>query len=172
MFMDIHPLIVHFPIAFLSIYALFELFQTKKMKEAKSWFLTKGVLLFFGTAGAFLSLVTGDVAKELQGGYSKLVGMHELFAQGTTVIFTVLLVHYGIRGITHLFEKRISASQYAAVWERVLTIDEKIYASPVIFLFALLGFFGILIVGALGGAIVYGPDADPFVSFVYRLFFR
>ncbi len=169
--MDIHPLIVHFPIAFLSVYALFELFQTKKMKEAESWFLTKGILLFFGTAGAFLSLITGDVAKELQGGYSKLVGMHELFARGTTVIFAILLIHYSIGSVAYLFEKKISTSQYASVWEWIRAIDEKIYTSPIVFFCALLGFFGILIVGALGGAIVYGPDADPFVSLIFHLFF-
>ena len=34
-----------------------------------------------------------------------------------------------------------------------------------------LGLVAVTITGALGGALVYGPDVDPFVSLIYRLLF-
>ena len=38
-------------------------------------------------------------------------------------------------------------------------------------LIALVGIVVITITGALGGAIVYGPEVDPIVSVIYHLFF-
>jgi len=38
-------------------------------------------------------------------------------------------------------------------------------------LHALIGAVCLTITGALGGAMVYGPTSDPFVSFIYTLFF-
>jgi len=38
-------------------------------------------------------------------------------------------------------------------------------------LLALLGLVLIIITGGLGAAIVYGPNVDPFVNFIYSIFF-
>ena len=42
--------------------------------------------------------------------------------------------------------------------------------SPFLILMALAGLAAITITGALGGAVVYGPNIDPVVSAVYRFF--
>ena len=51
---------------------------------------------------------------------------------------------------------------------KVQKIAETLYKNFVPLL-ALLGLIAITITGGLGGAIVYGKDVDPIVSFIYKL---
>jgi len=44
------------------------------------------------------------------------------------------------------------------------TIESPLLAIP-----ALIGLAAIVVTGALGAAIVYGPDIDPFVKIIYSL---
>ncbi len=56
-------------------------------------------------------------------------------------------------------------------YARLVKIAKWIINTRVSFILALIGIVGITITGTLGGAMVHGPEVDPFVSFVYHLFF-
>jgi hypothetical protein len=45
-----------------------------------------------------------------------------------------------------------------------------IHRPPVLVGLSILGLAAITVTGALGASIVYGPNIDPFVHYIYRLF--
>ena len=47
--MNIHPLLVHFPIALLTIYSLLELVPFKQIYRQSYWFYTKAIILIIGS---------------------------------------------------------------------------------------------------------------------------
>ena len=53
---NIHPLFVHFPIAFLFIYSLIKIVPVKKWLPKVSWKDIERVLLVVGVLGAFAAL--------------------------------------------------------------------------------------------------------------------
>lgn len=52
--------------------------------------------------------------------------------------------------------------------QKLVTKSEKIRGGWLMFVAALIGLWMVSITGALGGAIAYGPNIDPFVSIVYH----
>lgn len=52
------------------------------------------------------------------------------------------------------------------------SLSEIVLSNPLAIVLALLGLGALMITGALGGAITYGPDADPIVSIVYKIFVK
>ena len=66
---------------------------------------------------------------------------------------------------------RVSGGSVAGIWETLGKIESLVLESFIVALAALAGLIAISITGALGGAIVYGPDVDPVVSLVYHLLF-
>lgn len=169
--MNIHPLFVHFPIAFLTVYAIVEVVRAKKFL-ALSWLQnTKLVLLLVGVAGAFLALGTGDFGEREFAAARAIINVHETFATITTTIFCVLLVNYLITGIDTIWGTQITSTSFGKVWLYFVKILRVVFSGPVLVMLALAGLLAVTITGALGGAIVYGPDADPVVHFVYTIFF-
>jgi uncharacterized membrane protein len=163
MITTIHPLVVHFPIALLTIYAVAELLRFKKINGQTYWFYLKAILVILGAFGALVARQTGEELVEawrVQGASSSLVvNIHNNWSFIATWIFGVLAIAYFVAWLyregelKHLFGK----------WcERLVTS----WLIPVI---ALIGLAAITITGALGGAIVYGPDVDPTVKFIYSL---
>jgi len=57
--MNVHPIFVHFPIALLTIYALLELIQFKKVTSWNPWFYIKASFVVFGAIGTYAALFTG-----------------------------------------------------------------------------------------------------------------
>lgn len=169
--MNIHPVFVHFPIAFLTIYAIAELFRFKKLKELSWFFPAKFVLLLVGTIGAFFALGTGEFGEAEFSSARAIIHVHEDAATVATTIFCILLASYLIAGIDSKWGTRIATAPYGKVWSAVSGIFRVVFSAPIVVALALAGLVAITVTGALGGAIVYGPDADPVVSFVYSLFF-
>lgn len=159
--MNIHPLFVHFPIAMLSAYAVFELLRFKKILAWQSWRYIKATLLFIGTLGTFAALATGDSAERYHRDARALVNIHSNFGGATTAIFCILSVYY----ISLLLESVLGGKITFA------SLRNKIFSPPVIIILALAGLVCVMITGALGGAIAYGPATDPVVQFIYKLFF-
>ncbi|USN54629.1 MAG: hypothetical protein H6765_09085 [Candidatus Peribacteria bacterium] len=91
--MELHPLVVHFPIALLVLYCLIEMLQI--LPFAKHWDLlqTKAILLFVGLAGAYAALQTGEIAAEKYK-HNPVVELHEEFAETTVNIFLTLAIIY------------------------------------------------------------------------------
>ncbi len=175
--MNIHPLFVHFPIALLVLYSALELggYAWPWLRRQTWLFAVKAFLLFVGILGAIAALVTGGIAEDLVEGSARayILAVHAPASGITTVLYAILACAYLIRvfdregwgnrvaGMANPFMRTWSYKKYVAH----LVLDT--WLLPVLSLAALIGMF---VTGALGAAIVYGPSADPFVSFVYHLF--
>jgi uncharacterized membrane protein len=178
---DIHPILVHIPIAFLSIYALVEIvsivFFSRKWLDL-IWL--KIFLLLVGVLGAQGALTTGEIASDLNRGELSrdLVEMHETFASVSTGIFFGILVAYLLVVLSLNIKIKDKINSYL---QNRLTVFKKIFAILVSlgeflsknkFLFLLASVVGVItvtITGALGGSLVYGKDADPIVSLTLKL---
>jgi len=174
--MNIHPMFVHFPIALLTIYAIFEIVWSPRLRNSKTWFFIKSIFLALGFAGAQVALQTGEMAEEIVG-QSKLIETHSNFANITTYLFGAILLAYFIKvikmgilpNLTSIFLKE---NFWGKVYKILLKYKKIVLETPLIYLLALAGLISITLTGALGGAIVYGTNADPFVSFIYKLLIK
>lgn len=137
---QLHPQVVHFPIAFMVVYALLEITGILSGKE----FFQKAayLFLFLGVLTAVLAVITGNQAAEIASKWkekgavipTKLISEHEEFATITMWYFTGLLA---LR--TFLFLK-------------------KKFRGTVQYLFILLAVIGLYLVyqtGDHGGKLVY-----------------
>ncbi len=157
---NIHPILVHFPIAFLFIYALIKILPLKHWFPRVSWRQIERVLLVVGVFGAFAALATGEAAEHLlkPRPNRSLVEMHSTFAALSTWIFSVLLLGE-IASFFNIYRRNVIAQ-----WiERVFC--NKWFSA----LLALIGLVCISLTGLLGGVIAYGLTADPVAPFVLRI---
>lgn len=159
--MDFHPIIVHFPVALLTCYAVSELFRFRIIRENSSWFWIQASFLLVGSAGSLVAYKTGEWASE--GMKSVLVSAHARFAKITVILFGLLALLYVVRILSEWFGASFS------VLMRITSMTERMRKSFLMPIAALVGLATVTITGALGGAIVYGPDVDPFVSIIYNL---
>lgn len=90
---NIHPLLVHFPIAFLSIFLIFDVVGTLAKKtqwrDAASWFL------YFGTVAAGLTVMAGFVAADSVahgGNVHDIMELHKNFGIAVLILAVVLSV--------------------------------------------------------------------------------
>ena len=177
--MNIHPLFVHFPIGLLVVYSLLELggYLLPALRRQVWVFPVKVFLLFGGVLAAFAALVTGGLAKELietAGADPNLVivEVHSSFAVATTLLYLLIAVAYLIR-IADTRWGNCDADPngfFMRLWGFKKWLAHLILDTPLLPALALLALVGMTVTGALGAAIVYGPDIDPFVSFIYHLF--
>lgn len=166
--MNIHPAFVHFPIALLIVYAVLECIRPSYVMKHRSWHDIKAAFVILGTLSAFAALSTGEMAEEnLQGSQHQLVELHSFFATASTWIFAILAVAYLIALVT----EHVSALSSHSWWKTISGIGAFIEKPFIAISLALLGIVSLTITGALGGALVYGPDVDPIVSFIYHLFY-
>lgn len=180
--MNLHPIFVHFPIALLTLYALMELARFKWLMARPYWFYAKAVLLIAGGLGALAALLTGDMAKLAvrQGefhpaiaNFKQVVNMHENFADASAAIFGVLAASYLIlwlsrEGFAIWLGQR---SGLQKIWGWLVKPAEFFAQSRLVIFLALAGLICITITGGLGGAMVYGPNADPFFGVIYKMLF-
>lgn len=170
--MNIHPIIVHFPVALLTLYAIFELARFSFLTRQEYWFYVKASLLILGSLSSFLALATGDTAKAV-GGFkgSKVVEMHETFAGITGWIFGLLAFAYLIAWANraNLFMKFRASTPIATAWSFATQISRFLLKSWVVIPLSLLGLCTVVITAGLGGALVYGLKFDPFMAPIFRL---
>lgn len=172
--MNIHPIFVHFPIALLTVYAIAELARFKKLIAEAYYFYVKATLVIAGTLGAFSALLTGDPAEHALTDKSlrPLVETHSTFAAASTWIFTFLALVYIVLWINRSsWNEKLLAGKFSKIWIVKVKVADWILHSPFVPILALIGLVTITITGALGGAIVYGPNVDPIVSWIYHLFY-
>ena len=171
--MNIHPIVVHFPIALLTIYALLEIFTTKKLKDNETWFFIKSTFLFLGTLGAFAGLLTGNIAAN--GIESELIETHERWAQISTIIFVFLSLIYASLIKERYFGERVrqilGESFLFTLYKKGIVVAHSLNKRVILILLALLGLIALTVTGALGGTIVRGPDADFITKFIYSILF-
>jgi len=177
--MNIHPLVVHFPIALLAIYSLLEIVAYFSWKLRQQPWLggVKLFLLLVGSLSAFAALVTGGMAEDFAreaSRYAAVIEIHAPVAGVTTLLYLILAAAYTVR----IFDERGWSARIVGQsvflrsilrfkqWAAHLILDT--WLLPVLVLVALAG---LMVTGALGTVIVYGPSADPFVSFIYHLLY-
>lgn len=171
--MNIHPAFVHFPIALLLVFSALEFFRLRKLKNNNSFVFTKGIIVVLGAIASWFTLFTGELAEEAYGNTAhSLIQMHSLFANISTYVFSVVAIIYLLKmlDLGGFYSLNISLKL-----KNLQSFLRKFYSFffkyHLILLLALIGAVSIFITGALGGALVYGPDVDPLVHFVYYLFF-
>ncbi len=165
--MNIHPLFVHFPIGILVVYSAFEIVRFQIVTKRVTYFEIKAMLVTLGTLCAFLATATGDMAEDImkKTDPSKLplIEAHSMYAGAVLGIFSLLTFGYVIEWCTRNSVLGC-VTRYAFLQKCSRTILK--YS----ILLSVLGLIAISITGGLGSAIVYGQDADPFVTIIYRLF--
>jgi uncharacterized membrane protein len=150
---NFHPILVHFPIALLTIYALMELLRIKRLTMWPSWFYIKATFVILGALAAIPTGVSGLlIIQEFAVGDRAfaILSRHVIFAQLTILTFLIL-------GITHFFAWRGGKKSRAFV------------DGPWSVVFATLGLVFVTITGALGGGFVHGSEVEPMVSLVFKL---
>jgi uncharacterized membrane protein len=129
---EIHPKIVHFPLAFLLLYPLIELlyFVTRKEFYNKSAFL----FLLIGVIGALLAVLSGNQAYAMVSEWNpkslEIFNLHQTFANISIWYFTTLLA---LRFYLHS-KKKLNR-----------------YLPVVIFILSLLGSYFVYQTGLYGG---------------------
>jgi uncharacterized membrane protein len=133
---EFHPRVVHFPIALLLTYVLFEVLGAITKKD----FLLKAahLILLLGVIGAFAAVQTGERAEMAFDFWNKeasaLMEQHEQYANITIWYFTALLV---VRTFLVFKKKFTNVFKYSFV------------------VLALIGAFFVFKTGDLGGRMVY-----------------
>lgn len=175
--MNIHPVLVHFPIALFTVYAVLELIRFKKINNQPYWFYVKGVLAITAAAGAGAAYFFGDIAEEaIRDGAVKtalanshqVIELHETWAKASLIISILLAAAYLCLWLNkyNAIEK-LPGKFLKLMWRMGTGLSHFLIETPVVFAMAIAGLVAITVTGALGGAIVYGPDADPIVQFIY-----
>lgn len=173
--MNIHPFLVHFPIALFTLYTLFELIRFRVVIRQAYWFYVKGTLVIVGAAAAFLTIPTGEIAEKLLEDKPELLPLietHAMFAGATTVLLSLIALGYVVAWVnTNALFDFSKCPTLAKGW-RLLTRLQKCLGKPwVAIILAMIGLVLVLFTGALGSAIIHGVDSDIFVATIYNLLF-
>ncbi len=136
----IHPEVIHFPIAFLLGYALFEILGIILKKE----FLSKAahLLLLLGVLGMIAAVLTGNQAKDVA---------HKISKTGITISFNAINEHENYANTTLWF--------FAALLVlRTMAVIKKKFFGLIKYSFIILSLVGSFLVyetGEHGGSLVY-----------------
>jgi hypothetical protein len=167
---SLHPAIVHIPVGLLTVYAVAEALPLTLFYRQESFRVAKGMLVIVGVLGAMAALASGDAAGELRS-ETPLLEVHEAIATITTGVFGVLALLYALIFLetiaASLAERRPIFGRLWSVIPRIITIVDKM---PIRSFVATIALLLIVATGALGGALGHGPDADPLIAWVVRLF--
>lgn len=173
--MNIHPLMIHFPIGLLATYSVLEFIRYKKVLAQPYWFYVKATLVILGAISAQAAVVFGSMIENMFLSIPEknaIVPVHEIWAMVTTVIFTFLAICYLITWIRSGDGEGSfgSNSVRGKLWNTLSATSKLVAGTTVSLVFAIMGLISITITGALGGAMVHGIGFDPFITFVYHLF--
>ncbi len=159
-----------------------EILRFRRLTGLPFWYPLKVSLSVLGSIGTGFALLTGDPAEHLlrqtHPELRRLIQTHSAWADVATLIYAVIAALYLMDVVYResILEKILSglekASWYAPLVQfknYLAGIARKIIMSPLMSVLAVIGFAALSIVGALGGAIVYGPNADPIVSLIYKI---
>lgn len=169
--MNIHPLLVHFPIGLLVMYAIFEMLRFRSLRALSYWFYVKAIFVIAGTGAAYIAFGGGEIAEEIVGTLDPsklpLIETHSGFAGATTAVFSILALAYLIVWIARARHTENSGQINNKSMRFIFRSAQFILGTPLAPVFALVGLITMIITGALGASIVYGPDVDPFVKVIY-----
>lgn len=164
--MNIHPLVVHFPIALLLVYSVITLLPVKKWLPRIAWDDVATVLLVCGFAGAFVSLQTGEIAADLTRPDRDLLEAHEFFANATSWMYGLLIVGK----VLVFIQTRSFFSKVPPFFQKgIASLGALLTHSTIVILLALFGLLALFLTGALGGIMIYGTTADPLAPSILKV---
>lgn len=174
--MNIHPLFVHFPLALLTLYALMVLMPIKFTSRFSWWAGASSMLSIVGWLMTLPTAATGGIAEEMVKAKvdPALIEMHSSFAGGIIITFFFFFSANVVRAAkAQGWGDRIAARSplLLKIWGMKQKGAHIVLDTFLGKILAAFGLVMIFITGALGGAIVYGPDFDPMMHSVYKLFF-
>lgn len=135
---NLHPLVVHFPIALLAVAVLVDIIRLAKRKHA-SLNLTVQILYGLGTLGLIFAFLSGRLATEtveVAGQAFTVLASHENWALATMIFFIAI---FGLR--------------FAAYWYQ---LDRRKSISAGFIVLGLIGMGLVTITGDRGGELVFG----------------
>ncbi len=163
---NIHPLFVHFPIAFLLLYSLIRILPFERLIPSLSWRHIQQVLLLAGILGAFLSNTTGELAEHLVRPEEALVEMHAFFALASTWIYGLLLGAEILFTLNPYLSKKFPLGSITTL---LIKIETLLTNRTLTLVLAVLGVVAISLTGLLGGVMVYGTSADPLAPVILKI---
>ncbi len=164
---NIHPILVHFPIALLFLYSIIKILPLKKWIPNVGWRDIERVLLLVGVLGASAALATGGTAEHLLRANRKLVNAHANFGIAATWLYGALLAGE-IAAIINA--KNFVYIQNLQFIKKILLLLEKVFCDPIFSgIIAFIALIAISVTGLLGGVIAYGLTADPVAPFILKL---
>ena len=152
--MNPHVLVLHFPIALLTVYTAMEVLRFRRLTSQSWWLPTKAFLSVLGALSAGASFLSGKFIEEAfeRGPLAPLLEAHELAAFLTTGVFGLIALYY-----------------LWTVYRAMKGLPPPAIPQLLLVLAALIGFALLSITGSLGGAMAFGPDVDPLSRLMYDL---
>lgn len=168
--MNIHPLIVHFPIALLVLYVVFEVLPLERWYPRAAWADIKAILVCFGGLGLLAALLTGQLAESslLAHASENVLHIHKTFAGASTAVFGLIALAYFIRWAFSKHATFLKPLQEGV--PIIQTYSNIILKRWIVVPLALIGFVALSLTGTLGAIIVYGSSGDFATQFVASLF--
>ena len=96
---DLHPAVIHFPIALLLVAPLFVVAGALLHARGRMLLVAALALMILGTGGAWLAVATGEAASDVaesRPGLKAAVEQHEDLAETTRAVFTALTVLFAL----------------------------------------------------------------------------
>jgi uncharacterized membrane protein len=173
-----HLLLVHFPIALLSLYTFLEILSVSKyFYKKESLEITKGILVVTGVVSAMFSRVTGEMVEDIinrnNAHMRATLNLHELFSGIVVAIFVILAISYLISFFENTPEIRNSKfynriRSIIPAW--VLTFIFFFESRFIRIILAVLGGIAVMLTGALGGILSNSCSIDPVTVLVCKAF--
>ncbi|MCA9349238.1 hypothetical protein KC878_03835 [Candidatus Saccharibacteria bacterium] len=166
---NIHPIIVHFPVALLTLASVLAVIMqfNRFAKYRKQLSFAYRMLLLIGLAGALVARMTGEAAAELTVRDHDLLERHELFSSLATIFYGLLVFIEFLPSVVAFAAKRNWLKPKTK--RSILQFAQKLANPKLVSIMAILAVISLVVTGMLGGAMVYGETADPLTKYVLQL---
>ena len=102
-----------------------------------------------------------------------VINLHETLAKTGALIFLLPAAGYAVAWLNKFnFIDFLPGRFLKLIWEIGTRIQKLITETSLVIILSVAGLLAITMAAALGGSIIYGPDTDPLVHFIYKLFVR